>query len=233
MGHVVTGTYGPGARLPSERDLAAEYGTARVSVREALGILCAWRVVQVVPGSGAVVLPRRSWTVDALAPEMAHLLRAERWQELAARVSDAFELRRSVVLDGIERSARHLKKGSLGRAREELAAAVAAAASGDREAFLRADIRIIPTILETARMYPSLWLFNSMAEPYLAVVGVVGTRARPDPKYQSAHEATLDALEARDGARARARFAAHLRASDKLMIASFPAGLRSRLSIAR
>lgn len=50
------GEYGPGDRLPSERELSEMFGVSRVSVREALRSLEAVGLVQVRHGHGAFVL---------------------------------------------------------------------------------------------------------------------------------------------------------------------------------
>lgn len=52
------GSYAPGDRLPSERDLGESLGVSRVSVREALRILELLEVVEVRHGRGAFVVSR-------------------------------------------------------------------------------------------------------------------------------------------------------------------------------
>jgi GntR family transcriptional regulator len=52
---ITTGEYTPGDRLPSERDLAAEFGTARNTAREAIGQLAAEGLVDVQHGRGVFV----------------------------------------------------------------------------------------------------------------------------------------------------------------------------------
>ena len=47
----------PGARLPGERELAQTFGASRSSVREALGVLEALRVIERRPQSGIYVRP--------------------------------------------------------------------------------------------------------------------------------------------------------------------------------
>jgi DNA-binding FadR family transcriptional regulator len=54
------GTLRPGTRLPGERDLAAQLGVGRASVREALGALALRDLVETRPGAGSFV------TADAL-----------------------------------------------------------------------------------------------------------------------------------------------------------------------
>lgn len=223
MGRVLDGTHGPGARLPSERDLAEQLGVARVSVRQALGVLGSYRVVETLRGSGAVVTPRRAWTSDALAAALAFELGAGHFQELGRMIKDALELRRSLVLDVLERSAAQLAPGRLALARGALDRACAAT---DRVAFLEADRVVIPHVLEAAGMFPSLWVLNSMAAPYLAVMARFSGSAGVDPRYREAHLETFAALEAGDGARARARFERHLDVADQLIVASLPMPLK-------
>lgn len=225
---VFDGTYGPGARLPSERALAAELGVARVSVRDALGVLGGWRMVETLRGSGAVITPRRAWTSDALAAAMSFELRLGHVEELTRMVEDALALRRSLVLDMLERAAAHLQPGGLDRARAALEKAVSV--SADRIEFLRADREVLPLVLEAAQMFPSLWLLNSLAAPYLAVMAELGGAASLEPAYRRAHLETFDALEAGDGARARARFARHLDVADRMLVDALPGPLAPRLA---
>lgn len=54
-GGITAGRYEPGARLPSERDLAEEYGVSRPTVREAMIALEIRGLVEARPGSGIYV----------------------------------------------------------------------------------------------------------------------------------------------------------------------------------
>jgi len=51
-GDLLDGTLGPGDRLPSERDLAADLGVGRSSVREALRVLEVMGLIRTATGSG-------------------------------------------------------------------------------------------------------------------------------------------------------------------------------------
>lgn len=55
---ITQGRYAPGAFLPTEQDLAAEYGTSRNVVREAQRLLSAHGMIEVLHGRGSRVLPR-------------------------------------------------------------------------------------------------------------------------------------------------------------------------------
>jgi GntR family transcriptional repressor for pyruvate dehydrogenase complex len=60
---IVSGRFAPGARLPSERQLAEELQVSRPIVREAMRALVERNLVEVLPGRGAFV--RSSQPVDA------------------------------------------------------------------------------------------------------------------------------------------------------------------------
>lgn len=66
----------PEARLPGERELAQSFGASRSSVREALGVLEALRVIERRPQSGIYVRPAMSPSVEALVLQEALHVRA-------------------------------------------------------------------------------------------------------------------------------------------------------------
>ena len=218
---VLDGQFPPGSRLPPERDLALRHGVARVSVRAALHRLIAWRVVATRQGSGATVLPRREWTADALAPVLRHALASGDLLALVPLVRDGLELRRSLVLDLVERAAGQVPRGGLDGARRVVREAWSARADGPR--FVRIDREILPHLLEAAAMWPSLWLINSLAPSYLAAVEDITAALSVPASYERAHLAMLDAIEAGDGAEARRLFGAYLDELDRSLVASWPA----------
>jgi GntR family transcriptional regulator len=54
---IKAGELAPGARLPGERDLAAEYGVALGTIRKAVAILKEQGLVVVTPSKGVFVMP--------------------------------------------------------------------------------------------------------------------------------------------------------------------------------
>src|SRR5919198_4670013 len=88
---IAQGRYPPGDFLPSEQELAREYGASRNVVREALMMLGARRMVQVLHGRGSRVTPRHQWQ---LLDQLVHLVRDD------PRVPhDLLELRRILEVE--------------------------------------------------------------------------------------------------------------------------------------
>ncbi|MGD8863947.1 MAG: GntR family transcriptional regulator [Myxococcales bacterium] len=190
---VIDGSLGPGARVPSERDLAAQLGVARVLIDA--------RVLSTRQGSGAVVLPRNVWSVRVLPMHLALGSQAGDRPAAADLLQDSLELRRAIALDLVERAAARLGDRSLEPARELVRAAWEV--RDDAIAFAERDWRVIPTVVEQAGMMASLWLLNSMEETHVAAMVVVGSLALVPDDYLEVHLGVLDRIEAADGAGAR------------------------------
>ena len=77
LGKIDAARVAPDARLPGERELAQAFGACRSSVREALGVLEALRVIERRPQSGIYLRPQLSETsVEALVLQEALALRS-------------------------------------------------------------------------------------------------------------------------------------------------------------
>ncbi len=79
---VQDGSLKEGSRLPSERELAEQFGVARPTVREALKVLAAGGLISIKPGLGAIVRPMDSadnqlmWSLLAEESHPLELLQA-------------------------------------------------------------------------------------------------------------------------------------------------------------
>src|SRR5688500_491622 len=99
---IARGRFATGDFLPTEQALAKEYGASRNVVREALKVLSARGMVEVLHGRGTRVAPRHQWQ---LLDQLVHLVREDR------RVPhDLVELRRLLEL---EMAALAAERGSL------------------------------------------------------------------------------------------------------------------------
>jgi DNA-binding FadR family transcriptional regulator len=201
---VIAGPLGPGARIPSERDLAAQFGVARVTVREAVRRLVDARVLSTRQGSGAVVLPRAVWSVRVLPLHLALGPSTGDRPAAADLLQDSLELRRAITLDLVERATARLGGRSLDPARELVRSAWEV--RDDAFAFALRDWHVVPTVLDRAGMMASLWLLNSMEETHISAMVAVGTLALVPADYLEVHLGVLDRIEAGDSAGARHLF---------------------------
>lgn len=69
---ILSGNVAPGARLPTERDLAAQFGVSRASIREALSVLQSRGLIESRQGGGTIVSPTAN---EGLLPLSDHLAR--------------------------------------------------------------------------------------------------------------------------------------------------------------
>ncbi|MFD7130457.1 GntR family transcriptional regulator [Streptomyces sp. NPDC059894] len=93
---IEAGEYGPGERLPGENDLMATYGVARMTARQALGVLRAEGIVEARKGAGVFVRdfkPIRRRGVERLAHAQ--------WGE-GRSVWEADAAGRELVIDAVE-----------------------------------------------------------------------------------------------------------------------------------
>jgi len=83
-----SGVYPPGARLPSEKELAAQYGVSRITTKKAMDELAAGGYASRTPGRGTFVLPPD--TVAAVVKEAAALPSAAGEKRLIGVVMEKF-----------------------------------------------------------------------------------------------------------------------------------------------
>src|SRR5262245_60624810 len=69
---ILDGRFRAGAKLPPERELAAEFRLNRTSIRDAIKILEGLRLVTVRQGNGATVRPLIEGSLDLLGPMIFH-----------------------------------------------------------------------------------------------------------------------------------------------------------------
>lgn len=205
------GVLPPGARLPTEAQLALAHGVSRTVVREAVHQLKSRDLVRSRQGSGVFV---------ALAPANRSLAFDPSVLESVQAVVHVIEVRR--VLEGeiaalaAERATR-TQVAALRRALKAIDAAVAAGGDGVVEdlAFHRA--------LGECTGNPQFSLLLGFLEQYLreAMRITRGNEARrPDfmDAVRSEHRAIVDAVAARDPALARRRATGHIGSGERRLI---------------
>ena len=132
MDAIMSGKLKPGDKLPSDRSLSAEYGVGRSSIREALKVLSALGLINILPGQGTFIalehtdffLMPISWTLLIGTDNAKHLL----------------EMRSIIEIETVRLAAEKADKKSLGELKSQYETMQAAYKSADFQAFLDSDL---------------------------------------------------------------------------------------------
>lgn len=194
LADIVQGTFPAGSRLPAERDLAKTLGTSRPTLREALGRLAAWNLVDPRRGSGVVVRDRRDWSIEVLPAYLRH----GGWMtsgdtSLVTLLEDLLALRRSLLLESVGLVAKRLPPGGTEAARRQVA--LAWERRDDPVGFVEADLGVIRELVAAAGFLPAVWLLNRLASVYIDLARVFTAAVSPPADYRDSHEALLVALD--------------------------------------
>lgn len=138
---IESGRYAPGSRLPAEEELAVETGASRLTVREAVRVLAAQRVLDVRQGRGTFVNPVDKWiSVEAL-------MRVQQANPLEVLVQ-LFQVRGFIEIGAAELFATRVTDEQLDVLRGQLADMQAAHAEVDVARMVAADLAFHQTILD-------------------------------------------------------------------------------------
>lgn len=190
---LVSGDFPAGGCLPPERELSAQLGVSRLTLRAALSRLEAEGLVRARQGDGVRVLElARHATLGVLASidltERPDLMRS------------FLELRRAVAVEAVALGCARATDAQLD-ALDRLAALQRT--ERDEAAYLTRDLEFSRAVLEASGSFATLLLFNALAPVYLANPKL--GRALTDDRERSlgGYEATTALLRGRDPAVAR------------------------------
>jgi len=187
---IVAGRYRPGDRLPSERELAEQFGVNRSSIREALHRLEAWGLVEIRHGGGAIVQ-------DLLAGTGLHVLPwllAPDGEIDSAMLADVLSLRVGLLGFAGEQAALRGEENDLA----QLAGAVERIeASGTREDIQRADYAFFEALV-AATHNRALMLVVAAITPVYEQNREAFVALYPDQMDTMLHRACVAAIERRD-----------------------------------
>ncbi len=141
---IVSGAIPPGTVLPSEPELARQFGVSRIVIREAIRILVEKGLVAVRHGSGMWIQPPEQW--DQLDPMV--LFEQLRSQRDPSRLEEILELRKILELAAAElaaqrRTPEHVAR--LGEVLERMRAAVS-----DPSVYVDLDVAFHEALFEAA-----------------------------------------------------------------------------------
>ncbi|ABG05506.1 transcriptional regulator, GntR family [Rubrobacter xylanophilus DSM 9941] len=195
---VIRGELRPGQRLPTERELAEQFGVSRTVVRDAIKTLSGRGMLRVRQGSGIFV----STSEERLEQELA-LLPLE-----GAGLRDLFEVRKVLEAQAAEWAAQRRSSHHV-----ERLAQILREARGHREdpaALSERDARFHVAVAESSQnlvlVRVMLTLLDLLAASRLRSLGIPG---RPQLSLEQ-HERVLEAIERRDPQGARRAMLFHL-----------------------
>jgi DNA-binding FadR family transcriptional regulator len=207
LGLINRGAFEPGQRLPSERELAHEFGVSRPTIREAMIAMEIAGAVEVRSGSGVYVLDAGSGPAalsDEAAPGPFELLEARRLIEgeacalAAERITDQQLSRLVELLNDMEQENR----------RDD-------AAETAHEAF---HCLIAEAAGNSAMSTTIAWLWQLRNESEISTRFHQRIREEGIKPIVSEHRAILEALRQRDSAAARQAMHKHLQRVVELLL---------------
>jgi GntR family transcriptional regulator, transcriptional repressor for pyruvate dehydrogenase complex len=206
-GAILSGRYGPGERLPTQRVLAAELDVNLASVRQAVARLEQLRLVEVRHGDAMRVLDWRSaGGLEALAALGATDVDI---------IGPLFEARRLLLVEAA-RLAAERRSDAQSESLCELASAFGEAT--DDAGALACDWQFMSAVIEATDNIVFQLIMNSVRRLYLpnatAFARVVADRAELTPLYT----ATAGAIRTRDGAGAARAIEELARAQEQRMV---------------
>ncbi|MFI6578860.1 FadR/GntR family transcriptional regulator [Nocardiopsis sp. NPDC050513] len=191
-----------GTRLPSERDLAAALGVSRPSLREALQLLAARRVVEIRHGAGVFVLD-----VDPVE-------RLSRDQRLSpSDIREFFDMREVLEAPATAWAAERADDedlAAIAEAHQRWESAVDAGELSDQELFAL-DVAFHEAIVSACGNRFMLAGMSTLRRLQVDTMGPTMRKATHLPTTRRAHRRILDAVLARDPDEARQAATDHIR----------------------
>jgi GntR family transcriptional regulator, transcriptional repressor for pyruvate dehydrogenase complex len=200
---IETGSLAAGEQLPSERELAEQFGVSRSTVREAVQFLGALGLVEIRHGSGTFVRADRDRA--SLPSEWVQ------WTQLhKVEVHELLEVRRGLETLAAELAAEAGRPESLRGLEEALMAMEAALEEPDVPALVEADLAFHDALAAASGNTALRHLIDSLGRELLRERGATwNSPGRPERSLRE-HRRIYEAVLAGDPAAARAAIVEHL-----------------------
>ena len=203
--YLLSGGVEPGARMPSERQLAEAFGVGRSAVREAIAALTLIGLVEVRHGDGTFLK----------RPDSPLLPQVVEWGLLLGeqRTADLVEARQMIEIDIVGLAALRRTDDDLGDLTRILGRMEwEARREGETAAFVDADVEFHLRLAETARNSALRDVLSSIQALLRAWIGRVISEGHRDTSYAE-HVPILEAVRARDARAAERAMDAHMRSA--------------------
>lgn len=207
---ILTGTFAEGDQLPTERELSAQTGLGRSSIREALRILENQRLIETRPGRNGGSLVRRP-DRTSLESSIALFIRGQQ-----LRLTSLLEAREAVEPAAARLAAIHRSERDLGRLFDCQRRLEAAA--HDNPAFLAANLEWHLAVVDASHNELLIAFMTAISQALLVSTDVetFDSDTIRDATLQI-HEGVLAAIKARDADAAERRMRRHVQAYADLL----------------
>lgn len=189
---VVNGQYPPGGKLPTERELAVEFGVTRPVVREALQRLAALRLVNIRHGSGIYV---ESFQLPAAIELFDVLLTRENGAVNERMLLDMLDFRAPLFRGAVRLAAVRRTDANMQELRRLLDERKEAA--GDPERLSGVSLAFLRAVTQATQNFIYLLISNTMGRFSVQLNSLLSTTSRLE-EGQFYLERLLEAFERRD-----------------------------------
>ncbi len=197
------GRLAPGDQLPSEKDLAEQFGLSRITIRDALRVLEAEGFIAIKVGArGGAFVARPS--AQRVSESLTNLLRLQK-----ITVQELIEARLAVEPHVAALAAQRATAEDIKAMTQAVANARAGREAGDPR-FMPHSIAFHIALAEAARNQVLLSTVNSFRTPFHEALATLLPADDMAERAIVDHQQILDAIKARDGQRAQHLMHAHL-----------------------
>ena len=198
--NIADGSWGVGDRIPTENELAAEYGVSRVTLRQAVQALVHVGLLETIQGNGTFVRARTE--IEAV---VGRYLASE-------GVVPVLELRQAIESHAAALAAARAERQHLDVMRAAIVEGERAVAAGDVEAASRASGDFHRAVVDASGNPTKVALYAALQRSVLESIRG-STPSGSEASFVDGHARILDAIERHDAGAAHDLAAEHLRVS--------------------
>jgi GntR family transcriptional regulator, transcriptional repressor for pyruvate dehydrogenase complex len=222
---ILRGELQPGEKLTGERELAAEYGTNRNTLREAVRKLEQTRMVTVRHGRGVIVRDyRKTGTLELLSP---YLNSSPHAAEAAKLVTDILEPRILLLEHATRVAARFANPDDIVRLRELSVLLISAFENKEATVVAQGSQRWLDALVDATHSVAIRWIANPFLEALRQTLERVPMLWILEPSYAEHLREVIDAIEQGDEERAAESTRRYYRRVDIHLVKLLQMGLRT------
>ena len=222
---ILRGELQPGEKLTGERELAAEYGTNRNTLREAVRKLEQTRMVTVRHGRGVIVRDyRKTGTLELLSP---YLNSSPHAAEAAKLVTDVLEPRILLLEHATRVAARFANPDDIVRLRELSVLLISAFENNEATVVAQGSQRWLDALVDATHSVAIRWIANPFLEALRQTLERVPMLWILEPSYAEHLREVIDAIEQGDEERAAESTRRYYRRVDIHLVKLLQLGLRT------